>query len=770
MRYRAATASRDATIAVDLTARQAQRPDLVATIGSALDRHGLTPSDLSLQLSEVALADVDAPTRRRLSELHDRGVRITISDFGTGYGSLRCLAMLPVDAVKIAPSLTRGLADDRASVTLVRAIASLSADMGLACVVTGIEHEQQLVLLPRGTLGQGPLFGTATITSPADWDNPSVAYGSRVLRPAPAALNGTISEVATRELLHSFGTRTHLELHLAGVLAKPRDPASAIAVLRIEVDGLRLLCERHGDTVASGVVRTIATRILAVLPMTTTIGQLDGDEIGAFIENCTRPEIRRHAEELVREIARPLAVDGIELLPTASVGLVLAETGSTATQLLDESAQALQRAHHRGGDRVEVFDEAMRQRARDAAAFAEDLRVAIARHQIHVAYQPIVTVDGHLTSLEALIRWNHPDRGPISPAQIIEVAEETGLIHDIGQLVLQQACTDAAQWRVTMPSLTVSVNFSSHQLVRTNIVAEIERNLSAAKLDPDALCLEITETVLMDDPTAAAAALSQLRKKGIRVAVDDFGTGYSSLMYLRRFPLTSLKLDRLFVAGIDTDQQNRDIVGFIVQLAHALNLTTVAEGVETASQMQVLRELGCDLIQGFYWSKPVPADQITALIEAGAVLHGEEFVELDRFTDASTRPAATPSAGEVARVDQHRALLVDDSAGQRSLTRIALEDTGRYLVVAEADCAEDAIQQARHHRPDLIILDLAMPGRTGLEAIPELLAAAPGAEVAVWSGFISQGSAAQARTAGAAVCLDKWLPPERLIAELDAIL
>ena len=738
---------------------------MVTAIGSALDRHGLAPSDLSLQLGEAALADVDSSTRRRLSELHDRGVRITISDFGTGYGSLRYLAMLPVDAVKIAPSLTRGLPNDPANVTLVRAIASLTADMGLACVVTGIDNEQQLTQLPRGTLGQGPLFGTATITSPADWDH-SVAHRSR----GAAALDGTISEVATRKLLHSFGTRTHLELDLAGVLAIPRDPANVIAVLRIEVDGLRLLRERHGDTMASGVVRAIVSRILAVLPMTTTIGQLDGDEIGAFIENCTRPEIRRHAEELVREIARPLAVDGIELLPTASVGFVLAETGSTATQLLDESAQALQRARHRGGDRVEVFDEAMRQRARDADAFAEDLRLAIARKQVGVVYQPIVTVDGHLTGVEALIRWNHPNRGPISPAQIIEVAEEMGLVHDIGQLVLQQACTDAARWRVTMPALTVSVNISGRQLVRTNIVAEIERNLSAAKLDPDALCLEITETVLMDDPTASAAALSQLRKIGIRVAADDFGTGYSSLMYLRRFPLTSLKLDRLFVAGIDTDEQNRDIVGFVVQLAHALHLTTVAEGVETASQMQVLRELGCDLIQGFYWSKPVPAAQITAIIDAGAVLHGEEFIELDQFPTASTRSTATVSAGEVARVDQHRVLLVDDSAGQRSLTRIALEDTGRYLVVAEADCAEDAIQQARHHRPDLIVLDLAMPGRTGLDAIPELLAAAPGAELAVWSGFISQGSAAQARAVGAAVCLDKSLPPERLIAELDAIL
>ena len=580
-----------------------------------------------------------------------------------------------------------------------------------------------------------------------------------------------ISDFGIRTRLQSFVAPAHLERQLSEALSRAKAKTTPTALLRADIDGYRIMRERCGDRVAGEVVRAVATRLCAALPMDAIIGQLDNDEFGCVIEECDRERAQTLATQVLRAVATPLTVSGTDVMPTISIGATISELDSTADRLVDEAAEALQRARHRGGDRVEVFDEAMRRRARDNASFADDLHSAIAHHEIGVVYQPIVAGDGKLSGLEALVRWNHPARGQISPAQVIEVAEERGLIHELGRLVLSQACHDAAGWRAALPDLTVSVNMSGRQLVRTNIVTEIDQCLAAAGLDASALCLEVTETVLMEDPGAAAASLKQLRAHGIRVAIDDFGTGYSSLLYLRRFPLNVLKLDRLFVAGVDEDRQDREIVGFVVQLAHALDLRTVAEGVETAAQLKVLQELGCDLIQGYYWSQPVPAAQITEIVERGGVLQGVDFVELTEFpvTGGDIVSAAEPSTMRTSP-GRHRVLLVDDSPGQRNLTRVALEDTGRYTVISEADCADDAIQRAREYRPDLVVLDLSMPGRTGLEAIPEILAAAPSAEVAVWSGYVSAGSAAVARSVGAAVCLEKSVSPERLITELDAIL
>jgi diguanylate cyclase (GGDEF)-like protein len=452
--------------------------------------------------------------------------------------------------------------------------------------------------------------GTASVTAPGTASVPRIADVAQGLASARLA-------AVERQLTTSLALRD--------LTTEP------IAVLRVDIDGFRVLYERYGERVAGEVVATVVVRMGAALPVETTVLQLDTDEFSIVMEGAARATVLELAHRVVREVGCPLVVRDIDLLPTVSIGVTFSQPNSTAAELLDESGEALHRARNRGGDRVDIFDDAMRHRARETASFAEDLRYAIAHHQLRVAYQPIVTIDGELSGLEALVRWEHPTRGRISPTQIIDIAEEKGMIHEIGRLVLRQACTDVAAWRRRRPDLTVSVNLSGRQLVRTNIVTEIEQCLTAAGLAPSALCLEITETVLMDDPTVATAALKQLVGKGIRVAIDDFGTGYSSLLYLRRFPLNSLKLDRLFVAGIESETQNREIVGFVIQLAHSLGMTTVAEGVETTAQIDTLRELGCDLVQGYYWSKAVAADEITRMIEDGGVLQGSAYIEMDFF-------------------------------------------------------------------------------------------------------------------------------------------
>jgi EAL domain-containing protein (putative c-di-GMP-specific phosphodiesterase class I) len=250
-----------------------------------------------------------------------------------------------------------------------------------------------------------------------------------------------------------------------------------------------------------------------------------------------------------------------------------------------------------------------------------ELRRALAADQITVSFQPVVELDGTIVGLEALARWEHPDRGAISPAEFIPVAEETGLIVGLGARVLHESCAHLAEWR-RLPGfehLMVNVNLSGRQLVEPNLVSTVEAVLRSHGLPVGALCLEITESMLMDEVSLAAQTLDALAERGIALAVDDFGTGYSSLLYLRRFPVHGLKLDRSFVSGIGCSQVDEAIVGSMIDLAHSLELVAVAEGVETEEQAEALRARGCDLAQGYWFSRPLPADELTALLEAGGL-------------------------------------------------------------------------------------------------------------------------------------------------------
>jgi diguanylate cyclase (GGDEF)-like protein/PAS domain S-box-containing protein len=560
---------------------------------------------------------------------------------------------------------------------------------------------------------------------------------------------------------------SHLERQIADALVGAGGTHGPVGVLRLDIDGFPLLRERYGEQVGAFVSRAVVQRMCQTLPLDVTVGQLTGGEFGVLVVGRAPEQLLDMATGLLRAIAEPMCAGDAELLVTVSIGASVAEPSSTTETLTGEAGEALQRARRRGGDRCELFDDAMRSRSADRAALAEDLRSALLAKEIDVAYQPIITVEGGLAGVEALVRWVHPTRGNVSSAHLINVAEESGLIHDLGRHVLQRATADVARWRLHQANLTVSVNLSGLQLVRTNIAVEIERTLAAAGVDPQALDLEITESVLMEDPAAATASLTQLRAKGVQITIDDFGTGCTSLLYLRRFPLRRLKLDRLLIADINTDPQNREIVGFVVQLAHALGLAVVAEGVESVEQLDGLKALGCDLMQGSYWGRPQPADRIDVMVAAGRALVGNDAVEPASATAAVDSDVRQPGLGPELR---HRVVLVDDSAGQRNLTRLALEGSRRYVVVGEAATADIGVTMARQYRPDLVVLDLAMPGRNGLEIVPELLAASPGAEVVISSGYLSNGSAAQARSMGAAACVDKYLPAEDLISQLDAVM
>jgi EAL domain-containing protein (putative c-di-GMP-specific phosphodiesterase class I) len=301
----------------------------------------------------------------------------------------------------------------------------------------------------------------------------------------------------------------------------------------------------------------------------------------------------------------------------ASVGVALARgEDATAEHLVRDADAAMYRAKERGRGRIELFDEGMRSRLVTKLAEERRLRRAVASEELDLHYQPIMALPAlEVVAVEGLVRWRHPERGVVAPAEFIPLAEESGLITDLGHWVLEEGCRQAGGWaRELGPErrLEVALNLSTRQLSEQGLAKRVEALLDRHRLHPGGvgLCLEITESFLLEDPVATGTALDELRSLGVRLAIDDFGTGYSSLAYVRRFPLDTLKIDRTFVAGLGTDPDSRAVTSAIIEMGHALGLEVVAEGVEEEVQLEVLVDLGCDRAQGFLFSRPVPAPEL----------------------------------------------------------------------------------------------------------------------------------------------------------------
>jgi len=313
-------------------------------------------------------------------------------------------------------------------------------------------------------------------------------------------------------------------------------------------------------------------------------------------------------------LASPIAFDDQEVFVGASIGVSLSPA-SGARELLRQADTAMYRAKERGRGRVEVYDEALLASAVARFRLHTDLRQAMAEQQLDVHYQTITRLrDGRVRGVEALVRWRHPVHGFVPPDKFIPVAEQTGLIREIDLRVLDQACAETRAWGDDLdepPAL--AVNLSARHFGEAVVVRDVLATLERTGLDPARLCLELTESALMDDAEQALVALEALHAHGVRFAIDDFGTGYSSLMYLRRFPIAEIKIDRSFIAGLPDDAEDMAIVTSIVGLAAAVGARTIAEGVETPEQLSVLRDLGCDLGQGYYWHRPAPAAELRRL-------------------------------------------------------------------------------------------------------------------------------------------------------------
>jgi diguanylate cyclase (GGDEF)-like protein len=409
---------------------------------------------------------------------------------------------------------------------------------------------------------------------------------------------------------------------LEHALARLRRRGTKAAILFLDFDRFKLVNDSLGHQVGDELLAAAAPRLRQAVRASDTVARFGGDEFGILLEDISgEHEAVETAERIAAVFTRPFVLAGSEHFVTTSIGIALAQGGELPEELIRDADGAMYRAKERGRARYELFDEAMRDRAIARLRVENDLRRALERDELRLVYQPLVSLtDRSIVGVEALLRWEHPTRGDISPSEFIPIAEETGLIEPIGMLVLERACRQAAQWHQARPDaapIGISVNLSAVQVASRAFPAVMAEVLRATGLDPGSLSLEITESVMLRDADALTEALPALKSIGLALVLDDFGTGYSSLGYLTRLPLDAIKIDRSFVDGLGTDTRDTAITEAIIAMSHALSLEVIAEGVETARQAQELSQLGCGLAQGFLFSRPVPAQEITRLLDLG---------------------------------------------------------------------------------------------------------------------------------------------------------
>ncbi|MCU0269692.1 MAG: PAS domain S-box protein [Acidimicrobiales bacterium] len=432
-------------------------------------------------------------------------------------------------------------------------------------------------------------------------------------------LEGELAFQATHDPLTLLPNRALLLDHLELGLARAQRDDAYVALLFLDLDRFKQVNDSLGHDAGDELLRQVATRLAAALRPTDTVARIGGDE---FVVLCEAVQDEHHALAAAQRVAavvssEPYPVRG-ELLPvTASIGIALSGGAAHPEAILRDADAAMYRAKDLGRARLELFDEAMRVRSEQRLAFAEELAEAIESDQLVLHYQPTIDLrTGRVTAVEALVRWGHPARGLLPPYEFIELAEDTGLIVGLGLWVLSSACCEAQRWHDELgdEAPRVHVNLSARQLAASNLPRLVEGVLEATGLEPGRLCLEITESVLMEDAASTIDTLWRLKRIGLTLAIDDFGTGYSSLSYLRRFPVDVLKVDRSFVDGLGPDPEDSAIVAAVVTLARTLELDAVAEGVETIEQLELLRELGCDGAQGFLFARPCADVELRPLL------------------------------------------------------------------------------------------------------------------------------------------------------------
>lgn len=416
-------------------------------------------------------------------------------------------------------------------------------------------------------------------------------------------------------MLTGLPNRAYVHEYLTQQLASAADN-SQVALLFLDVDRFKLVNDTYGHTLGDAFLLVVSQRLRTSTRPTDLVARIGGDEFvivaGGLRGSGQAVEIAERTREL---FTRGFEVNGAELTSSVSIGVAIADGTNNGTHdaesMIREADTAMYQAKESGRDMVALFDTSMRDRVAQRLDLERDLHHALERDELELHYQPIVDIgSGAVRGFEALLRWHHPAWGLISPLSFIPVAEETGLIVDIGSWVLRESCRQMQDWRETLPgaaAMTISVNVSARQLRDQSFVGRVQRALHESGLPRESLTLELTESTLMENPDGAPEFLGRLKALGIKLAIDDFGTGYSSLAYLRRFPVDIVKIDRAFIIDLEGDSADATLVAAIVAMSDALGVTSIAEGVESDVQARHLLELGCSVAQGYFYSRPVPA-------------------------------------------------------------------------------------------------------------------------------------------------------------------
>lgn len=503
---------------------------------------------------------------------------------------------------------------------------------GLAAVFTfPLRHDD-------GRLGALDLYRD----TPGALDPHTMGAAQTLADVAAAYLNNARSREEARELSDNFhesslhdgltGLPNRVLLHqrLEHAAQRARRSRSWAAVLFADLDRFKHVNDVYGHRVGDELLQAVAARLGALVRPGDTLARVSGDEFVFLCEDLfDESDAERLAIRIVGAFDHPFVLDGLTLAITASVGIAFAGPGQQISQqLVVDADRAMYQAKSGGGDRHEIFDLRAAVGQNNPGTLKRDLVTALADSGLDVAYQPIVRCDdGVMTGVEALLRWRHPVHGAVPPLTIIGIAEQSALIDQVGAWVMERALDDHAHWNAQHPGvhLDLSVNVSARQLTSPRFVESVQAALDRHNTDPASVVIELTETVLLTDPARALAVLTDLKAIGVRLALDDFGTGYSSLIYLRRLPIDIVKIDQAFVADLGHARSAGTIMTAVTDLAHALDMTVITEGIETIEQRTEVSRRGSEAAQGFYFARPMPADSIDAML-----------------TDATTSRGGTP--------------------------------------------------------------------------------------------------------------------------------
>jgi diguanylate cyclase (GGDEF)-like protein len=470
-------------------------------------------------------------------------------------------------------------------------------------------------------------FGLAVIKVGAqDFLRPGELNPVRLARAVRYAIERKRSAVglahqALHDPLTNLPNRALFSDRLSVALDRSRRTGSPVAVLFLDVDNFKHVNDSLGHAAGDRLLTVLGDRFREMLRPMDTVARFGGDEFTFLFEELeSEREAVLIAERILRFSHQSLKLGDGEAAVSVSIGIAIVADPTVAPDTVIRDADAaMYRAKEQGGARFELFDETSRVRATERLELEDALRLALERSELRVHYQPRVSLNGGtgLTGFEALVRWEHPERGLIAAEEFVSLAEDTGLIVPIGEWVLEQALSQVGRWRKARPGVTISVNVSTRQLENPGLATHLNAAMRASGADPAVLCLEVTEDSVEHNPELASRSLAALDAIGVKLALDDFGTGHSSVATLRDLPLDSIKIDRSFVSMLESDPGEPAVVGALVELGHALGLDVVAEGVETDAQLAHLRELGCDGAQGYLFSRPLPVDGVHALLGPG---------------------------------------------------------------------------------------------------------------------------------------------------------